>query len=128
VLAPEGQAGLHAPGFDEHRPVGGPVLGRAGRRRHDQALHRRVLLRLSQLRLQLGHIPTLGLGQLLRKAHQVLAAAIGPGGGILDRLGMGLGFALLLVGSLGARGEQGEGADRDGNQQARQCGHESGSG
>ena len=87
VGLPEGDTGLDATRLDEARAVGGPVLGRAGGRRHHELLHRRHATRLGELLYQ----PLLGqaaaFGRLGGKAARLGVAGItGRRGGLVRRL------------------------------------------
>jgi hypothetical protein len=79
VGGPEGGAGLHPCRLDEAGPVGGPVLGRAGRRRHDQPRHRRLVAGLRQLRPHPVGCQAVPFGQLVGQGHGVFATAVSGG-------------------------------------------------
>ena len=77
VGAPEGDAGADADRLDEAGAVGGPVLRRAGRRRHDEARHARHEAGLLQGGADPGGIEAAALGQGIGEAHHVVARAVG---------------------------------------------------
>ena len=77
VGLPELRPGLDADRLDEAGAIGGPVLRRAGRRRHDVARDARHEARLRQRRADPGGIELAALGQRVGEAHDVVALAIG---------------------------------------------------
>ncbi len=86
VVAPEGHAGGHAPRFYKTCAVGGPVFGRAGRRRHHQLAHTLHAACLRQLQFEPGAWQTATLGDIVGKAQRPCVScvvrvrlALGPG-------------------------------------------------
>jgi len=76
VGAPEGHAGLDAPGLDEACAVGGPVLGGTSRRRHDQSGHRGHVAGLSQGLLDPVSIELVRVGDVVHPLRDVLAVQV----------------------------------------------------
>ena len=77
LALPERDAGADADRLDEARPIGRPVLGRAGRRRHDEARHVRHEARLLERGPHPRRIEPAPLGQRIGERHHVGAAAVG---------------------------------------------------
>ena len=87
VAAPEGDAGADPHRLDEAGAVRGPVLRRAGHRRHDVARHARDEACLGEGAAQPVGVEAAPLGDALGEADDVVAQAIGDdvGGAVVDR-------------------------------------------
>ena len=81
VVAPEGHARSDALRVDETCAVGGPVLGRAGGRRHDELAHRVQALRLGKLCVDPGQRQAVAFRHFGGKGLGGRVAGIGGCGG-----------------------------------------------